>query len=357
MSPSTQASIDEGKESESGPIGSSMASSSSNMSVSLPPPISPEEIMVYLDLWEEFSPDSLEPRNEANEVSLRSGPILQSDSWLALCKYCDSLGIPRYSHTRESIFSTLRAAIDEQSWPWIPHMKEAQLLYSDRFPCQPGILLDSTLVSYRFDKPTASLKLMTLRGIISIETLDNGHGIVDMDPNIRHRLHCLKSGNTRRRILNASFARRKANESMAQGYFVVGLRIGTMKTMGFIFCRDPENPNSGPVGHIMITCSPNMRDNASNKITTFDENTEDDSNGTTSKTAKDQGPAIRLTAWCPYCSSGYTSLPSLKSHLKNYASENHSNVKGGKDLRDEIRDFLSNCKVPQKRPRVPKQNS
>lgn len=280
------------------------------------------DVQVYLELCQKLLANTTEPQDEDAEDVIYSGMVMDSDSPRTLSKHLRALRMPDVHGTWQALFSTLRAAIDKDCWPFIPHIRETHLVQSEKFSCQPHILIGCTIRTYALNEQTGTLKLLTMRDIVTIRTLGEGFGNIGIDPNIKHGLNLSHGGRGPKIIKEASFARRRGNGSNASQFLVLGLRLGSMKEMGYIFCKNPEEPSSGPTGHVTLTYPPSMRDDALRRQESFDES---------------KGGSATSDLCCPYCSSGYGSMSSLRRHwLKGNATSDN------KHPQDEIRDFVRN---------------
>ena len=309
------------------------------------------DVQIYLELWQEVLANTLEPPFEGNEAFDYFGTVTKDDSHSTLRNHLVNLGMPEVSGNSKVLFSYLQAAIDEQSWPFIPYIRETHLVPCEKFPHQPDILIGCEIRSYALNQRTGTLKLLTLRGIVTIATLSEwGIGSIGIDPNIKHALNYVNNGGRRKIIREASFARRKGNASNAPQFLVFGLRIGRMAKMGFIFCKDPEEPSSGPTGHVTLRYSTNMMDDALIRRGSSDRSKESGSFRGSATSDLVPGPATVQPACCPYCSNGYATWDVLRLHLlRMLESPSASDVKHPED---EISDFIRNTHkhIPQSIP-------
>ena len=270
-------------------------------------------MQVYLELWQQVLSNTMDPPDDGDE-DLVSGIVTQSDSRATLRSHFCALKMFEVNGTSLSLFPALQAAIDKQSWPFIPHIRETHLVQSEKFPRQPDVLLGCNVRSYALDQRRGTLKLLTLRGIVTIRILSDSVGSIGIDPNVQHALNNI-SGGCQKIIREASFARRKGNGSNASQFLVFGLLFGSMSEMGYIFCKDPEEPSSGPTGHVTLTYPPSMMV---------------------------QESAIAKRFCCPYGSGDYASMRGLISHFQNTlrgipdSDDNHP--------REEISEFIRNSR-------------
>ena len=297
------------------------------------------EEQVYLELWQQVLANTTEPRDEGDEALVYS-KVTQSDSPLTLRKHLQNLGILEVHGNHHTLFSALQAAVDKQSWPFIPHIRGTHLVQSEEFARRPDILIGCILHSYALDQRKATLKLLTMRGVVTIRTLSEGSvGNIGIDPNIKYALNCVARGGPKKIVRKASFARRKGNGSNASQFLVFGLQFGSMKKMGFIFCKDPEEPRSGPVGHIMLTYPPSMMDDALSREGSSNKSKDSESSNGSATSDFVQGPATAKPACCPYCSNGYASMDSLRLHLQRSLKDIDD-----KHPKEEISDFIRNSR-------------
>ena len=299
------------------------------------------DVQVYLELWQQVLANTTEPRDVGDEACI-SGTVTQSDSLFTLRNHLRALGMDQVNGDWHTMFSALQAAIDKQSWPFIPHIRETHLVQSEKFPRQPDILIGCTIRSYALDQRIGTLKLLTLRGIVTIRTLREGSGNIGIDPNIKHALNCVAKGGYEKIILKASFARRKGNGSNASQFLVFGLQFGSMREMGYIFCKDPEQPSSGPTGHVTLTYPPSMVDDASRQEGSSNKSKESGSSKGSATSESVQGPATAKPACCPYCFNSYASMNALKAHLQKSleATPNPDDI----HPKEEISDFIRNSR-------------
>ena len=291
-------------------------SSLSGMEENQPPATDEVDLQVYLDLWQEVLANTTEPLDEGDEA-LVSGVVTENDSRGTLRDHLRSLKMFEVNGPQRTLFSALQAAIDKQCWPSIPRIRETHLVNSEKFPFPPDILLGCTVRSYALDQQMGTLKLLTMRGIVTIKILTHLVGSIGIDPNFKHALNTVCTGGQKKIIHKASFARRKGNGSNASQFLVFGLQFGSMKEMGFIFCKDPGEPWSGPTGHVTLTYSPSMVDDALNP----------------SATAK--------KFCCPYCFNGYTTKDGLVNHFhKSFKDTPDSD---NKHPQEEMIEFIRNC--------------
>ena len=285
----------------------------------------------------------MDPPNEDDEA-LVSGIVTQSDSWVTLRNHLRALKILEVHGGAQYMFSTLQAAIDKQSWPFIPHIRETHLVQSEKFPHQPDVLLGCSIGSYAFDRRIGTLKLLTLRGVVTIRILSDSVGSIGIDPNLQHALNSLHSGCQQKIIHQASFARRKGNGSNASQFLVFGLLFGSMSEMGFIFCRYPGEPGSGPTGHVTLTYPPSMLNDALSREQYYKASKISESSDGFATSDLVQEPEIAKRFRCPYCPKNYTSMCALKSHfsrsLKRMPDPDKHPV-------EEISDFMRNCRKPR----------
>ena len=300
-----------------------------------------EDVQIYLELWQEVLANTLASPFEGNGPFDYLGPVTEDDSHSTLRNHLVNLGMPEVTGTAKILFSYLQAAIDEQSWPFIPYIRETHLVPCEKFPHQPDILIGCEIRSYALNQRTGTLKLLTLRGIVTITTLsERGIGNIGIDPNIKHALNSVNNGGRRKIIRKASFARRKGNGSNAPQCLVFGLRIGKMAKMGFIFCKDPEEPNSGPTGHVTLRYSTNMTDDALNRRGSSDRSKKSGSFRGPTTSDLVPGPATVRPACCPYCSKGYAAMEGLILHLLRMLE--YPSASDVKHPEDEISDFIRN---------------
>lgn len=300
------------------------------------------EMQVYFELWQQILANTMEPRDEGNEAFSYSGTVSKSDSHSTLHNHCVALRMLEVKGDGETMFSALQAAIDKQSWPFIPHIRETHLVQSEKFPHQPSVLVGCNIRSYTLDQRIGTLKLLTLRGIVVIGTLSERFRAIGMDPNIKHALNCVSAGGLQKIIQEASFARRKGNESNASQFLVFGLRFGSMREMGYIFCKDPEDPNSGPTGHITLTYPASMMEDASRRQILSDKSKEYESFNGSATSDFVQGPATAKPVFCPYCSNSYVLMDGLRKHLQQSLEDSPNS--DDKHPKEEISDFLRNSR-------------
>ena len=299
------------------------------------------DVQVYLELWQQVLANTTEPRDEGDEAFV-SGIVTQSDSRLTLRNHLRALKLSGGNGAQRTMFSALQAAIDKQSWPLIPHIRETHLVKSEKFPHQPDILLGCNVRSYALDQRIGTLKLLTLRGVVTVRILSDSVGSIGIDPNIKHALNCIPKGGQQKVIRKASFARRKGNGSNASQFLVFGLLFGSMREMGFIFCKDPGEPRSGPTGHVTLTYPPSMMDDALSR--------EESSKGSKKSEVSEafatsdfvQEPATAKPFCCPYCSNGYTSMNGLTSHFLTSLKETPDSDNNHPE--EEISDFIRNSR-------------
>ena len=299
------------------------------------------DVQVYLELWQQVLDNTTEPRDEGDEA-LISGMVTQSDSRLTLRSHLRDLKIFEVNGTPHTMLSALQAAIDKQSWPFIPHIRETHLVKSEKFPRQPDILHGCNVRSYALDQRIGTLKLLTLRGIVTIRILSDSVGSIGIDPNIKHALNCVTKGGQQKIIYQASFARRKGNGSNASQFLAFGLRFGSMREMGFIFCKDPVVPTSGPTGHVTLTYPPSMMDDALSREESSKESKKSESSGGFATSDFVQEAATAKPFCCPYCSNAYKSMNSLITHflkLLTYPPDSDD-----KHPEEEISDFIRNSR-------------
>ena len=299
------------------------------------------DAQTYLELWQEVLANNPEPPFEGNEPFVPSGVVTKDDSLSTLRNHLTNIKMPEVKGKSDTLFSYLQAAIDEQSWPFIPYIRQTHLVQCEKFPHQPDTLIGCTIKSYALNQRAGTLKLLTLRGIVTITTL--GIGNIGIDPNVQHALNGLGNGGyPRRTVLEASFARRKGNGSNASQFLVFGLRFGSMAIMGFIFCKDPEKPSSGPTGHVTLRYSSNMTDDALISRESSDKSKESESFKGSANSDFVQGPATTNSACCPYCFTDYTRFNPLENHLqKTLIYPSDSDIKHPVE---EISDFLRNSR-------------
>ena len=301
------------------------------------------DVQVFLELCQQVLANTTEPGEEDDKAFAHSGRVMDSDSPRTLRKHLCALRMPEVHGNRQFLFSALEGAIDRDSWPFIPHIRKTHLVQSEKFSCQPNILIGCTIRTYALNQRTGTLKLLTMRGIVTIRTLGEGFGNIGIDPNVKHGLSLLSNGGPHPRIIwEASFARRRGNGSNTSQFLVFGLRFGSMKEMGYIFCKDPEEPSSGPTGHVTLTYPPSMVDDALRRQESFDESKGSESLKGSATSDFVQIPATAKRICCPYCPSGYASMSSLISHFLK-------SLKGIPDSDDkhpveEISDFMRNCR-------------
>ena len=299
------------------------------------------DVQIYLELWQEVLANTPAPPFEGNEPFNYFGTVTKDDSHSTLRNYLVNLGMPEVSGNSKILFPYLQAAIDEQSWPSIPYIRKTHLVQCEKFPHQPDILIGCEIRSYALNQRTGTLKLLTLRGIVTIATLSEwGIGNIGIDPNIKHALNYVANGGRRKIIQEASFARRKGNRSNAPQFLVFGLRIGRMAKMGFIFCKDPEEPSSGPTGHVTLRYSTNMTDDALIRRGSSDRSKESGSFRGSATSDLLPVPATVQPVCCPYCSKGYSEMNSLRLHLLRMLE--CPSASDSKHPEDEISDFIRN---------------
>ena len=323
------------------PFNSPGTSSLSGMKESQPSTTNDIQMQGYFELWQQILANTMEPRDESNEAFPYSGTVSKSDSHSTLHNHCVALGMLEVKGGSETMFSALQAAIDKQSWPFIPHIRETHLVQSEKFPYQPSVLIGCNIRSYALNQRTGTLRLLTLRGIVTIGTLSKRFRAIGMDPNMKHALNCVSTGGLQKIIQEASFARRKGNGSNASQFVVFGLRFGSMREMGYIFCKDPEDPNSGPTGHITLTYPASMMVDASRRQSHYSASKEYES-FKSSATSDFQGPATAKPVFCPYCSNDYVLMDGLRKHLQQ-SLEDLPNP-DDKHPKEEISDFLRNSR-------------
>ena len=306
------------------------------------------DVQIYLELWPEVrdhTPEirdhTPEPPSEGNEPSVHFGTVTKDDSRSTLRNHVRKLRMPEVNGDSDTLFSFLQAAIDEQSWPLIPYIRQTHLVECEKFPHQPEILVGCTIRSYALNQRAGTLKLLTSRGIVTITTL--GIGNIGIDPNVKHALNGLGNGGFPRKIvLEASFARRKGNGSNAPQFLVFGLRFGSMTTKGFIFHKDPEEPSSGPTGHVMLRYSSNLTDDPLIRQGSSDKGKKSGSSKGSATSGSVRGPATAKPVCCPYCSNGYSRFNNLRNHLEKrlfYPPDSDITHPA-----DEISDFLRNSR-------------
>ncbi|KAK0510579.1 hypothetical protein JMJ35_007011 [Cladonia borealis] len=298
-------------------------------------------VQVYLELWQQVLSNTMDLPDEDDEA-LVAGIVTQSDSRTTLLNHLRDLKIFEVNSSSHNMFSALQAAIDKQSWPFIPHIRETPLVQSEKFPHQPDVLLGCKIRSYALDQRKGTLKLLTLRGIVTIRILSDSVGSIGIDPNLQHTLNCISSGGHQKIIHEASFARRKGNGSNASQFLVFGLLYGSMSEMGFIFCKDPGEPRSGPTGHVTITYPSSMMDDTLSRKEYYKESKISESSDGFATSDSVQEPAIAKRFCCPYCSNNYASMSSLISHFLK-------SLKGiipdlDKHPGEEIREFIRNSR-------------
>ena len=300
------------------------------------------DVQVYLELWQQVLANTTEPRDESDEgdEALVSGMVTQSDSLLGLHGHLRVLKMFEVKGTQHTIYSDLQAAIDEQSWPFIPHIRETHLVKSEKFPFQPDILLGCNVRSYALDQRLGTLKLLTMRGIVTIKILSDLVGSIGIDPNLKHALNCVSKGGLQRIIRKASFARRKGNGSNASQFLVFGLLFGSMRKMGFIFCKDPGEPRSGPTGHVTLTYPPSMMDDALSREGSSSKSKKSASSKGSATSDFVQEPATANLFCCPYCSNRYTAMIRLRLHFQKSLKDTSDS--DDKHPREEISDFIRN---------------
>ena len=298
-------------------------------------------VQIYLELWQQVLANTVDPPDEGDEA-LASGIVTQSNSWSTLRSHLCALNMSEVNSTSRSMFLTLQAAIDKQSWPFIPHMKETHLVQSEKFPHQPDVLLGCKVRSYALDQRVEILKLLTLRGIVTIRILSNSVGSIGIDPNLQHALNVLPSGGQQKIIHEASFARRKGNGSNAPQFLVFGLRFGSMSEMGFIFCKDPGEPRSGPTRHVTLTCPSSMINDALSRKEYYKESKISESPDGFATSDLVQEPAVEKQVCCPYCSNRYASMNSLVKHFRKSLKGTIPDL--DKHLGEEIREFIRNSR-------------
>ena len=301
------------------------------------------DVQVYLELCKQVLANTTEPRQKDDEGFSHSGRVMENDSPRTLRKYLCALGMTEVHGNGRFLFSALEGAIDKDSWPFIPHIRETYLVQSEKFSCQPDILIGCTIRTYALNQRTGTMKLLTMRGIVTIRTLGEAFGNIGIDPNVQHGLNFVANGGHQPRIIwEASFARRRGNGSNTSQFIVFGLRFGSMKEMGYIFCKDPEEPSSGPTGHVTLTYPPSMIDDALRRQESFDESKGSESLKGSATADFIQEPATAKRICCPYCPSGYVSMGGLISHflrsLKNIPDPDD------KHSVEEISDFIRNCR-------------
>ena len=300
-------------------------------------------MQVYLELWQQVLANTTDPPDEGDEP-LVSGLVTQSDSRGTLRSHLRALKIFEVNGGSHNIFSALQASIDKQSWPFIPHIRETHLVQSEKFPHQPDVLLGCKVRSYALDQRIGTLKLLTLRGIVTIRLLSDSVGSIGIDPNVQHALNGISSGGQQKIIHEASFARRKGNGSNASQFLVFGLLFASMSEMGYIFCKDPGEPNSGPTGHVTLTYPPSMMDDALSRKEYYKESKISESSDRFATSDLVQEPAIAKRFCCPYCPNNYTTMSALISHfqklLKGIPYPDYPDKHPG----DEIREFIRNSR-------------
>ena len=306
------------------------------------------DVQVYLDLGQQVLANTPEPCFEGNEPFVYSGVVTKDDSRSTLRNHLLNLRMPGVKRDSDTMFSSLQAAIDNQSWPFIPYIRQTHLVQCEKFPYQPDTLLGCKINSYALNQRAGTLKLLTLRGIVTITTLSEC-GNIGIDPNLKHALNGVGNGGRPPKIiLEASFARRKGNGSNAPQFLVLGLRFGSMTDMGFIFCKDPEEPSSGPIGHVTLRYSSNMTDDALMRRASSDKSKETRSFKGSATSDFVQEPVTVTPICCPYCFMGYEQREGLKAHFQKML-ENPDD----KHSEDEISDFLSNSRrkyIPKSSP-------
>ena len=324
-----------------GPANPPEASSSLGMIEDKPSATEDVNVPIYLDLWQEILANTPEPP-EDDEPVVYSGVVTKDDSRSTLCSHLISLGMPEIRGDSKTLFSFLQAAIDGQAWPFIPYIRETHLVESERFPHQPDILVGSQIRSYFLNQRTGTLKLLTMRGIVTISTLsESGIGNIGIDPNLRHALNYVgSSGHGQKIILQASFARRKGNGMNAPQFLVFGLRFGDMTGMGYTFCKDPQEPSSGPIGHVTLRCSSTMTEDALIRRGASDKSKGSGFVEGSATSNPVQGPATVKPACCPYCLTGYSSMDSLRKHLQRMLDNPCTSC--DKHPVDEISNFIRN---------------
>ena len=309
------------------------------------------EKQIYLEIWQEVLANTPESPSTGNEPFVYSGTVKKDDSRSTLREHFINLRMPEVQGDAGTLFSYLQAAVDEQSWPLIPYIRKTHLVQSEKFPHQPDILIGCNIRSYALNQRTGTLKLLTLRGIVTITTLSEWDiGNIGIDPNLKHALNCVADGGRRKIIREASFARRRGNGSNAPQFLVFGLRFGRMAKMGFIFCKDPEEPSSGPTGHVTLRYSSNMKDDALIRRGFSDRSKESRSFSGSATSDLVPEPATVQPACCPYCSNGYSSMDTLRLHLLRVLEcPSASDVMHPED---EVSDFIRNTRkhIPQSSP-------
>lgn len=300
------------------------------------------EKRIYHELWQEVLANTPESPSTGSEPFVYSSTAKKDDSRSTIREYLLELRMAEVQGDAKTLFSCLQAAVDEQSWPLIPYIRKTHLVQSQKFPYQPNILIGCNIRSYALNQRTGTLKLLTLRGIVTITTLSEWNiGNIGIDPNIKHALNCIADGGRQKIIREASFARRRGNGANALQFLVFGLRFGRMSKMGFIFCKDPEEPSSGPTGHITLRCSPNMTDDA--LIRRESSNRSKESRGSAASDLV-PGPATVQPACCPYCSKGFHSMDTLRNHLLRIIQR--PSASDVEHPEDEISEFMRNARKP-----------
>ena len=297
------------------------------------------DVQVYLELWQQVLANTMDPPDEGDET-LVSGIVTQSDSWSTLRSHLCALKLSEVNNTSRNMFQTLQAAIDKQSWPFIPHMKVTHLVQSEKFPHQPDVLLGCTVRSYALDQRIGTLKLLTLRGIVTIRILSNSVGSIGIDPNFQHALNGLSSGGQQKIIHEASFARRKGNGSNAPQFLIFGLRFGSMSEMGFVFCKDPGESRSGPTGHVTLTCPSSMINDALSRKKHYKESKISESSDGFATSDLVQEPAVEKQVCCPYCFNNYASMNGLVKHFRKSLKGTIPDL--DMHVGEEIREFIQN---------------
>ena len=308
-------------------------------------PITTDDVDVpaYLDLWEEILANTPEPSFEGCEPFDHWGPVTKEDSRSTLRGHIIALRMPELQGDSKILFSYLQAAIDERAWPLIPYIRETHLVQCEKFPHQPNILVGCNIRSYALNERAGALKLLTLRGIVTIKTLSEyGIGDIAIDPNLKHALNSVADHGRRKIIREASFGRRKGNGSNAPQFLVFGLRFGRMSKMGFVFCKDPQEPNSGPIGHVTLRYPSNMTDDALIRRGSSDRSRDSGSFRASTTSELVPGPATAQQACCPYCSKDYYSMDYLRQHLLRILEcPSASDVKHPED---EVGEFIRNSR-------------
>ena len=299
------------------------------------------DVQVYLELWQQVLANTIDPPDEGDEAFV-SGIVTQSDSWVTLRNHLRALKFCEVSGGSHHMFSVLQAAIDKQSWPFIPNIRETHLVQSEKFPHQPNVLLGCKVRSYALDQRIGTLKLLTLRGIVTIRILSDSVGSIGIDPNVQHALNGVSSGRQQKIIHEASFARRRGNGSNASQFLVFGLRFGTMKEMGYIFCKDPEKPNSGPTGHVTLTYPASMVDGTLTRQNSFGESKGSESLKSSATSDLVEGRATAKRICCPYCPRSYLETSSLISHF--FKSLEATPDSDDKHPVEEMSEFIRNCR-------------